>query len=408
MKKVKILCMFLLVIMFIGCGKEKNEESSASNKETVVLTNWTSSPIEKAALEKIIKEFEEKNTDIKIELRTVAGEYNDYLKTQFSAGAGPDIFYIDSSAVQQYIELGALDEISDYDTSDFYPRLIDAFKKDGKLYGIPKDYSTLALFYNKDIMKEYGIEIKDSMTWENFLNINKTLSKLNMKGFGFTGDLARLDYLVEVRDGNTEKNGMANLTDEKVIGALTDFFVVYKDGYALTPKEVGKEWGGDLFAARDVAMVMEGPWLMPFLDENFKDLNYGTVEMPLNSLGNKGTAAFVVSYSINKNSKVKESARIFLNFMTAKETMEKWSRATDLLPSRMSVANKMNLKEDEFKKSFVKGMEYSYIWTGSANKPLIITEFANYIDGYLNGTTTLEEAMESAEKSANDSIKWQR
>ena len=405
MKRIKMLCIFLLVVIFVGCGREKVEEGFTSKKETVILTNWTASPQEKVALEDLIKEFEEKNTDIEVELRSVAGEYNDYLKTQFSAGAGPDIFYVDAFAIQQYIELEVLEEIENYDTTDFYPQYIEAYKKDGKLYGIPKDYSTLALFYNKDIMKEHGIEVKDSMTWEEFLNINKVLAESNIKGFGFFPDLARLEFLIKARGGDTEKNEMSNLSDEKVIGALSDFLEVYEKGYALTPKDVG---GGDLFGTRNVAMVMEGPWMLPFLDENFKDLNYGIVEMPLDSLGNKGTAAFVVSYSINKNSKVKKSARKFLDFITGNETMKKWSEKTGLLPTRISIEKEMNLKEEEFKKAFIKGTKYAYTWSGSKNKPLITSEFANYFEAYINGSSTLEEAMKLAEESANESIKWQR
>lgn len=405
MKKIKVLCMFLLAIMFIGCNGGKGEEGSSSKKETVVLTNWTSSPQEKAALEGLIEEFEGKNTNIEVELRSVAGEYNDYLKTQFSAGAGPDIFYVDAFAIQQYIELGALEEIENYDTTDFYPQYVDAFKKDGKLYGIPKDYSTLALFYDKDIMKEHGIEVKDSMTWEEFLNINKILAKSDIKGTGIMPDLARLEFLIKARGGNTEKNEMSNLTDEKVIGALSDFFELYEEGYAITPKDIG---GGDIFGSRNAAMVMEGPWMLPFLNENFKDLNYGIVEMPLDKLGNKGTAAFVVSYSINKNSKVKESARIFLDFITEKETMKKWSERTDLLPTRISIEEELNLSEDEFKRAFIKGTEYAHAWTGSKNKPLITSEFANYFEAYINGSIIIEEAMKSAEQSANESIKWQK
>ena len=37
---------------------------------------------------------------------------------------------------------------------DYFPSLIDTFVgKDGKIYGLPKDFGSLAIFYNTDMVK---------------------------------------------------------------------------------------------------------------------------------------------------------------------------------------------------------------------------------------------------------------
>lgn len=44
------------------------------------------------------------------------------------------------------------------DLSDFHPQLLDAFRWEGRLYGLPKDYNTLGLFIHKEMFAEAGLD----------------------------------------------------------------------------------------------------------------------------------------------------------------------------------------------------------------------------------------------------------
>ncbi|MCZ8510952.1 extracellular solute-binding protein [Paenibacillus filicis] len=64
------------------------------------------------------------------------------------------------------------------DLSKFEPESINPIKSLGGLYGIPYNYSQLALFYNKDIFDKFGVSyLKDGSTWDDILNKAKQLSR---------------------------------------------------------------------------------------------------------------------------------------------------------------------------------------------------------------------------------------
>ncbi len=92
----------------------------------------------------------------------ISDQYMDVVKTRLIGGEGPDVFYLDAFEAPAMIETGVLEPLDDYvtddfDINDFEKPLLDAFKgPDGKIYGFPKDYSTLALFYNKKCLKKQG------------------------------------------------------------------------------------------------------------------------------------------------------------------------------------------------------------------------------------------------------------
>lgn len=66
------------------------------------------------------------------------------------------------------IETGVIEPLDEYvtdefDVDDFEKPLLEAFISDEQTYGFPKDYSTLALFYNKKMLDEAGVEVPQ--TW---------------------------------------------------------------------------------------------------------------------------------------------------------------------------------------------------------------------------------------------------
>ena len=110
---------------------------------TIRFATWTGNPEEDKALKMMIAEFEKANPKIKVEYAPLTGDYNQVLTTQMSGGQGPDVFYYDAYTAGQYIEDDYLEPIEGYDLTDFYPAMVAPFVKDGKTYGIPKDFSTL-------------------------------------------------------------------------------------------------------------------------------------------------------------------------------------------------------------------------------------------------------------------------
>ena len=81
-----------------------------------------------------------------------------------------------------------------YNTAAFYPNLLNAFKVGGKTYGLPKDWSPLAMEINKAALLK--VHMKAPTTWAQLTTIAQAMAKQNVvpggKPICLSADWARL------------------------------------------------------------------------------------------------------------------------------------------------------------------------------------------------------------------------
>ncbi|MCG7406857.1 extracellular solute-binding protein [Paenibacillus sp. ACRRX] len=102
-------------------------------------------------------------------------------------GSNPvDIVLMDKDAFQVYTEEGQLKLLDSFmkkdslDTSDFVPSIMEHLKAmgNGNLYGLAPTFYTSAIFYNKTLFKEAGVELpKDNMTWDEAFDLARRVTK---------------------------------------------------------------------------------------------------------------------------------------------------------------------------------------------------------------------------------------
>jgi len=370
-----VLTIFVLATVLAGCSSSKNNTSSANETNTqkqetvkpvtIKLGMWSSSPAEKKIVDDQIAKFKEKYPNIDVQIETIVGDYMQKLQTELASNTAPDIFYLDSMPAPQLMSSGVLEPLDDYikkynvDVNDFEPALLSAFQWDGKTYGLPKDFNTLALFYNKDMFKAAGIN-EPPKTWEELRDVAKKLTKDGVKGLVLSADLARFDAFINQNGGSVYQDGKVTLNLPENAQAL-DFYVslITKDKVADTPQNMGEGWNGDAFAAKKAAMAIEGGWMIPFLKEKAPDLNYGIAELPAGK--QKSTMAFTVAYVMNKNSKHKDEAFKLIEFLTGKEGQQFVVDSGLALPSRKSMQEGFKEKYPE-RAAFVDGVSYAVPW----------------------------------------------
>ncbi|WP_409291262.1 ABC transporter substrate-binding protein [Peribacillus sp. SCS-37] len=401
----------LAASILTGCSGDKEaskEGSKESGKKTqVTLAGWGGNPTEEKLLKQTLEDFEAKHPNIDVKLEVITEQYMDVMKTRLIGGKGPDVFYMDAFEAPGMIESGVLEPLDDYvtkdfDTDDFEKPLLDTFKVDGKTYGFPKDYSTLALFYNKKMLKDAGVEVPK--TWEEFQAAAKKLTKDKVYGFGVAPELARMFWLAQSGGGDIVKDGKANFATKEVEQALQPIIDMHnKDKSAVEPKEVGVTWGGEIFGQQKAAMVIEGNWAIPYLKDTFPDVDYGTAELPEVN-GKKSTMAYTVAYVMNAASKKKEASWELLSYLTGKEGMETWTSKGYALPTRKSVAEKLGFDKDELRGPLVAGASYATVWAEGPSLPIIVNNFNNQFVSAFLGKSPLDKALKSAEKQANSEI----
>lgn len=385
----------------------KKGSDGSGEKVQITLAGWGGNPTEEKLLQQTLDDFAAKHPNIKVKYEVISEQYMDVIKTRLIGGEAPDVFYLDAFEAPALIETGVLEPLDDYvnddfDLDDFEKPLLEAFQVNGKTYGFPKDYSTLALFYNKKMLEEAGVAVPK--TWDEFREASKKLTKDGVYGFGVAPELARMYWLAESKGGKVVKDDEAAFASKEVIEALQPIIDMHNvDKTAVEPKEVGVTWGGELFGQGKSAMVIEGNWAIPYLADTFPDIDYATAELPVVD-GDNATMAYTVAYVMNGASEKKEAAWKLISYLTGKEGMETWTSKGYALPTRISVAEKLGFDKDELRGPLVAGASYATVWANGVNLPVITNNFNNQFLSAFLGKRPLDEALKEAQEQANKEI----
>ncbi|WP_204122873.1 sugar ABC transporter substrate-binding protein [Lacticaseibacillus mingshuiensis] len=403
------------VLTLAACGNKSNSSSSDSTNfkgQNLKIGVWIGNDNEKKGMNDLISGFEKK-TGAKV-TEKVYTDFNTQIQADLAGHRAPDVWYMDSSMYPFFQKQGVLQELNKKDVgeSNFYPTLTKAYTTDGKLYGVPKDTSTLALYVNNDMFKKVGVSI-DSIpkSYEDLLKwlpgfqakLDKAYGKNKVKAWSYNQDLARNLYILERNGGKPIKsNGNANLSSDAVLKNLQLYKDLVATGAAVTPKGIGQGDNGTAFGAGKVAMMEEGNWTYEVQKQQYKT-NFTVLPM-LSYEGKQGGMIFTVGWGEYANSKVKPLATAWIKYVTSKNVMKKYITTTGTLPSRPDVAKAADLTSDASLKVHLDANAYSTVWQDGTTLVTVNTSYQNFVANGLAGKTTLKSAMKSADDQANAAI----
>lgn len=202
---------------------------------------WDASQL--PAYEACAKAFEAK-TGIKVNITQIAwGDYWTKLTAGFIAGTGPDAFTDHISKFAQFVDLEVLVPLekqaawAGVDESSFQEGLIDLWKgEDGHQYGCPKDWDTVAVFYNRDMLAQAGLSEADLADWswnpEDGGTFEKVIAHLTVDKNGVRGDEPGFDknrvavYGLGIQDAGT---GDGQTQWSPFTGSAGDWFYTNKE-----------------------------------------------------------------------------------------------------------------------------------------------------------------------------------
>lgn len=311
----------------------------AATKTKLVLGMWASSPAETALVKRQVAAFEKANPSYSVSVQVVNGNYQQALQARLAAHNAPDVFYVDSSyapnleASGALMPLNALAKKNHVNLASYSAALRNAFQWKGVQYGIPKDMNTLALEYNKDLLKKAGISTPPK-TWIQFEADARKLKSAGIAPLSVSIDVARYYPMVLDMGGSyyNAKTNTATFTNSKNVAGLSFFINNFKSGYFVQPSDQGASWPGEAFAEGKVAFNIEGAWIVPAVQQTAPHLNWGISDLPsLN--GKDANYAYTVSYSMAKTTKNPAAAAKLLFFMTGQKALKMTADSGLALPS---------------------------------------------------------------------------
>src|SRR6185295_17325362 len=147
-----VVVLTLLTVVVAGAASARSGRTAAT---TVTLSGWSAGKTEDDLLQSVVDDFNNTHPNIHVDYSVINGDYATAMTARFAAHNPPDVFYVDSSIAPTWIKQGVVQPLnafikkSKYDTSKFYPGLLNAFKVGKTYYGFPKDWSPLAVEINK-------------------------------------------------------------------------------------------------------------------------------------------------------------------------------------------------------------------------------------------------------------------
>jgi multiple sugar transport system substrate-binding protein len=161
----------LLVVAAAACSSGGSSGSSGSSG-TVNLTYAMWQTPEQAGYQKSIDVFEKAHPNIHVTIQSIA--YNNYqpkLTTEFSSGGGPDVYWVNTPMIATWLKDGVMEDLTSkissahIDLGQYIQTLVTLHQFSGKLYGLPKDWDTIAYFYNADYFAQHHITVPAGLTW---------------------------------------------------------------------------------------------------------------------------------------------------------------------------------------------------------------------------------------------------
>ncbi|MEU9282510.1 extracellular solute-binding protein [Streptomyces sp. NPDC048342] len=204
-------------------------------------------------------------------------------------GNSPDVLIVDNPVVSTLAEAGVLTttEENELDTSEVDPNLLAAGQSGGKTYGTPIGANTLALYYNKKVLKAAGVDIAAVKDWTSLTAALAKVKKAGKKGITFSAigtEEGSFQFLPWFWGSGAE---LTELDSPKAVSALSLWKNWLKQGYA--PNSVlnnTQTTSWQEFASGDYAFSENGTWQLAGAKK--AGLDYGVLPIPG---ANGGTAA---------------------------------------------------------------------------------------------------------------------
>lgn len=242
-------------------ASETAESTDGSNSgSTNLVMAWWGNQTRNERTQKIIDLYSEQNPGVTIDGQF--SEFNDYWQKLATAAAGhsmPDIVQMDYKYLNQYVTNGLLVDLTPYiedgtiNTADCNQDVLNSGSVNGGLYALCNGINSPALLYNKTLLDENGITVKDNMTLDEFIDVckevyEKTGYKTNLcynQNEQWIEYFLRADDIVLYEDGKLGGDSYE---------PYSDFFKLYedglKDGYVIDPS---------VFAERSIGSVEQDP-----------------------------------------------------------------------------------------------------------------------------------------------------
>jgi multiple sugar transport system substrate-binding protein len=345
--------LILAALTVLACGGSGGDEDASGEGAVDIRYFRWADPAELAATREALSRFEALHPGITVKLEyTSFGGYGSKLQTLIAGREAPDVFALSGAWFHDLRARGVLADLAprieadpSVDLADFYAAPVNLFRHGEAVYGLPRDFNVVALFYNRAIFDQAQVAYPDSTwTWDDLRRAASALTR-DLDGDGRTDVWGiQVSNDVEVGWGNyvyqaggqilsADRTRLA-LVEPPAVRAFEFLSGLLQNGVSPSPLDL-ESLSGTPFRNGRLAMITSGSWTLAALDAT-DGFVYGVAPLPRDA--ERAAVANGVSHAISATSDHADAAWELVRFLSSAEGQRILARSGTSIPARRSVA----------------------------------------------------------------------
>jgi ABC-type glycerol-3-phosphate transport system substrate-binding protein len=314
-----------------------DQDTSELAGKTLSYLYFTDGPDEQATRD-LIAAFETEY-DVTVELEIVPfADITTTLQARLSGNQAPDVARVAATAPF----IGDLLILDDFLGADYVDQFTEGARtgmldSEGRIHAIASDLTQNGPFVNVDLFEQAGVEIPESWTWEEMVDLATQVMEATGTEFAFAMDKSghRLSTILSQGGTYLVQDGTSSLDPAAAATALQPLVDMVEAGTSPSDfwLDSGTKYQGanEVFLAQQVPVYLSGNWQVAQFDEN-AEFAWRTMPNPtLTAGGGFPGGKFMVGFSAGPENQL---AATFLEFMNSAESQEAFIAASAFMPTR--------------------------------------------------------------------------
>ena len=408
-----------LVTGLVACGTKKEESSEDGKTKEAELSVMIWDSNQEAGLAEIIDDFTEK-TGIKAELQVVSwDEYWTLLSAGAEGDSMPDVFWMHSSESQRYMSndmlldvTAQIEESEEIDLANYPEDIVNLYVYDSKNYAVPKDIDTIAIWYNKTLFDEAGLEYPTAdWTWDDLLEYSKKLTKDGVYGFYCPSGEDQSGYYNMIYDKGgfviSDDKKTSGFDNEKTIEAMMMMNKFIEEGVMPSQEMMSETSSEVMFQSGKVAMVPQGSFMLAAHKANDYSLeNAAVVELPKDAeTGRQVSIMNGLGWAASAGTKHPEEAWKLLEYFGSEEAQTKQAELGVTMSAYNGVSDSWVSSNPEFDlQPYVNMQKDMVVWPHSKNTAAWRDQNLDIFKKVWMEEITMEEGLEQVTDNMNEKL----
>lgn len=331
---------------------------------TLELTEVITSPDRTEVLKRLVAGFEAANPGVHVRITSLPwGQAFEKLATMVQGGQIPDVVEMPERWLALYANNKQLEDLSPYvakwdGAKGLSPRVMQyASVVDGKPYMLPYGFYIRAMFWNRKLFKEAGIDGPPA-TMADFVADAKKVSALGNGKYGYclrggTGGANIYLMLMTTMAGSNEffdKDGQWTLNRPDAVKGLQTLVDMYQGGAA--PKD-SINWGFNEivagFYSGTCAMLDQDPDALIGIKDRMSADDFAVAPMPLGPGGKSFPTLGYSGWAMFASSAHKDESWRLIQHLESPESNLAWSKFVGVVPIHQSAQADAYFQTEQFK-----------------------------------------------------------